>query len=78
MNDSDGPLPFRKNCQALEKNIPLALKRAKSFDYSLKSDTTKQDHVVQFIEKIIINGHAESAPPFRAFLECWHLPMFSE
>ncbi|XP_063404237.1 uncharacterized protein LOC134687709 [Mytilus trossulus] len=80
VKNSDGcwvaPLPFREHRPILENNKQVALKRAKSFDYSLKINSTKREHVIQFMQKIIENGHAEIAPPLAISSECWYLPMF--
>ncbi|VDI02925.1 Hypothetical predicted protein [Mytilus galloprovincialis] len=80
VKNSDGcwvaPLPFHEHRPILENNKQVALKRAKSFDYSLKINSTKREHVIQFMQKIIENVHAETAPPLAISSECWYLPMF--
>ena len=70
------PLPFLDGRPVLDNNRPLALKRAKSLDYSLKSNPTKREHVLQFMSKMIEKGHAEVAPSLPPGNECWYLPMF--
>ena len=65
--DSDGhwkaPLPFRENRQVLPNNRSQAVKRVEYLDRSLLKDTVKKDQIVEFIHKMIENGHAEIAQP---------------
>lgn len=81
VKDSDGrwvaPLPFRDKRPTLENNRQLAMKRAKSFDNNLKFNASKQEHVKEFMAKMMENGHAELAQPLSVPQECWYLPMFA-
>lgn len=62
VKDSDdrwiAPLPFRDKRPTLENNRQLAMKSAKSFHNNLKFNTSKQEHVKQFMAKIIENLHS--------------------
>lgn len=79
--DSSGrwtaPLPFRSNRPPLANNREQALKRAKSFDLSLKRDPNKQQHTLEFMQKMFDNGHAEIASSVDEKTEHWYLPLFS-
>ena len=70
------PLPFKVNRQPLQSNHGLALKRAKSFDYSLSKDERKAKHVTDFMQRMIDNNHAEEAPTLKSGKEHWYLPIF--
>ncbi len=59
------PLPFKENRRTLPDNRPIALKRAYVLDRSLKNDSVKAEHFVQFMEKILTKKHAEVAPPLK-------------
>ena len=71
------PLPFRENRPPLLNNREQALKRAKTFDLSLKRDPTKRLHTLEFMQEMINNGHAELAPSLDPILEQWYLPLFA-
>lgn len=71
------PLPFRLNRPPLANNREQALKRANSFDLSLKRDPNKQQHTLEFMQKMFNNGHAEIAFPVDEKTEHWYLPLFS-
>lgn len=58
-------------------NREQALKRAKSFDLSLNRDPNKQQHTLEFMQKIIDNGRAEIASPVDEKTEHWYLPLLS-
>lgn len=70
------PLPFHTNRQPLPSNRSLAEKRARSFDYSLAKDEKKAKHVVDFMQKVLDNNHAEQAPTLKCGEEHWYLPVF--
>ncbi|XP_062585367.1 uncharacterized protein LOC134247040 [Saccostrea cucullata] len=78
---SDGfweePLPFREGRQPLPDNRSMALHRAKSFDANLRSNTEKKKQVIEFVEKLLQNEHAELAPKLPVNVERWYLPMFA-
>ena len=78
--DQDGqwvaPLPFLSNRQPLRSNRSLALKRARSFDYSLSKDEKKAKHVTDFMQRMLDNKHCEKAPTLKSGEEHWYLPVF--
>ena len=78
--DTDGkfgaPLPFREPRNKMPNNRSQALKRARSLEISLKKDTQKKQHFFDFMNKLIVNGHAEVAPALSTDEECWYLPIF--
>lgn len=77
---SDGgwvaPLPFRSSRSRLPNNRSQAVKRANILTKSLEKNEVKQQHFVQFMEKLFNNGHAEIAPKLSQNEECWYLPIF--
>jgi hypothetical protein len=73
----EAPLPFRENRQPLPDNRSMALRRAKSFDANLQSNTVKKKQVIDFIEKLLQNQHAELARELPTLSERWYLPMFA-
>ncbi|XP_069122241.1 uncharacterized protein [Argopecten irradians] len=72
----EAPLPLRPQHQALPNNRNEAMKRAKSLTASLRKNTRKKDHFVQFMAKILEKGHAELAPNTNPTKERWYLPIF--
>ena len=80
VKDSEGrwsaPLPFRVDRPTLPSNKEQAVRRAKILDSSLQKNAVKCEHFVNFMEKVIKNGHAEVAPPLEKDQECWFLPVF--
>ena len=70
------PLPFKCDRTVLPNNRLQALRRAKSFDLSLRHDSVKRGHVLEFMEKLFDKGHVEEAPDLPADSERWYLPMF--
>ena len=70
------PLPFRSPRQSLPNNREQAVQRAKYLDSSLRRNPTKREHMVEFMQKILDNNHAEVAPPLQNNEECWYLPLF--
>lgn len=72
----EAPLPFRKNRKRLANNHKQALNRAKQFSSCLMKDETKRQHVIEFMDQLIQNHHAEVAPPISSDDECWYLPLF--
>ncbi|XP_074662167.1 uncharacterized protein LOC141914773 [Tubulanus polymorphus] len=70
------PLPFRTPRPLLPNNREQAVRRAKMLDTSLKKNSTKKGHFVEFMGKILDNNHAEVAPPLLEGEECWYLPLF--
>lgn len=73
----EAPLPFRDDRQPLPDNRPLALRRAKSFDVNQYSNPVKRKQVLDFIDNLLENQHAELAPELADTSERWYLPMFS-
>ena len=78
---SDGcwsaPLPFRQDRQRLPNNRPQALRRAHMLDANLRRNPEKMNHALDFMRRIIDNGHAEQAPELDSNTECWYLPLFA-
>ena len=78
--DSDNhwtaPLPFRENRRRLPNNKTLAVQRVHSLDRSLQKDEIKKKQVLDFMDNMLQNGHAEIAPPLPIGSECWYLPFF--
>ncbi|VDI19287.1 Hypothetical predicted protein [Mytilus galloprovincialis] len=78
--DFDGkwvaPLPFGSPHYTMPDNYLLALNRAKSLDASLHRNETKKQHLLEFMQKIIDNHHAEIAPYLPPDRERWYLPLF--
>jgi hypothetical protein len=70
------PLPFRSPRQSLPNNREQAVQRAKYLDSSLRRNPKKREHMVEFMQKILANNHAEVAPPLQNNEECWYLPLF--
>lgn len=70
------PLPFRSPRQQLPNNRALALRRARMLDSSLRKNPVKRQHCVDFMDKVLANGHAELAPTLKQGAECWYLPLF--
>lgn len=78
---SDGkwqaPLPFRHCRPVLPDNRSLALRRARSLDISLRCNHLKYEQVKEFMERLLMNQHAELAPELPMSVERWYLPMFA-
>lgn len=78
---SDGkwqaPLPFRHCRPVLPDNRSLALRRARSLDISLRCNHLKYEQVKEFMERLLVNQHAELAPELPMSVERWYLPMFA-
>ncbi|XP_041372869.1 uncharacterized protein LOC121386135 [Gigantopelta aegis] len=78
--DKDGnwsaPLPFRSSRPRLPKNYEYACNRAKSLHANLQRNPVKCEQFVEFIRKLLKNGHAELAPKLTENRECWYLPVF--
>ena len=70
------PLPFKDTRPKLPNNYSLALQRAKGLDRVLTRDSTRREHFITFMEKLLENGHAEIAPPLKPHEEYWFLPIF--
>lgn len=73
----DSPFALPVELTPLANNREQALKRAKSFDLSLKRDPNKQQHTLEFMQKMFDNGHAEITSPVDEKTEHWYLPLFS-
>ncbi|KAK3086675.1 hypothetical protein FSP39_021786 [Pinctada imbricata] len=71
------PLPFKENRRRLPNNRPQAIRRANLLTASLKKNPAKRDHVVEFMDKLFKNGHAELAPALKEGEEHWFLPLFA-
>nr|XP_034315803.1 uncharacterized protein LOC117685501 [Crassostrea gigas] len=78
---SDGkwqaPLPFRHCRPVLPDNRSLALRRARSLDISLRCNHLKYEQIKEFMERLLMNQHAELAPELPMSVERWYLPMFA-
>lgn len=72
----DSPFALPVELTPLANNREQALKRAKSFDMGLKRDPNKQQHTLEFMQKMFDNGHAEIASPVDEKTEHWYLPLF--
>ena len=70
------PLPFRSDRGRLPNNRPQAERRARTLDKNLKQNQGKKQLFLEFMEKVIQNGHAERAPELDPGQECWYLPIF--
>ncbi|XP_062614379.1 uncharacterized protein LOC134276120 [Saccostrea cucullata] len=66
------PLPFRSTREKLPNNKEAAERRARSFDASLKHNEQKRKHVIDFMQKLFDNDHAEKAPVSDEGNECWY------
>ena len=51
-------------------------KRAHTLVKRLRKDSTKKEHFLDFIGKLLYDGHAERAPPLIEGDECWYIPIF--
>lgn len=70
------PLPFKDPRERLPNNRELALKRAQLLHSSLSKNPVKKRLLVEFMSKVLENGHAEIATPLSKDEECWYLPVF--
>lgn len=70
------PLPFRSPRQRLPNNKVQASNRLTLLTHKLKKHPEVKEHFVDFMHKILENGHAELAPRLQNDEECWYLPMF--
>ncbi|XP_057699895.1 uncharacterized protein LOC130920590 [Corythoichthys intestinalis] len=75
-NNWVAPLPFVTPRQRLPNNRQQALKRLYTLKRSLDKKPETREHFVQFMQKILNNQQAETAPPLQPEEECWYLPMF--
>ncbi|XP_056003773.1 uncharacterized protein LOC130049788 [Ostrea edulis] len=71
------PLLFRPDWPRLDNNYSMAFKRARNLQRSLLNDSVKDSHFIEFMQKILKNGHTERAPPLQPEEECWFLPIFA-
>jgi hypothetical protein len=69
-------LPFRDGRPELQNNYFQVLKRANILDRTLQKDEVKRRHVIDFMNSMLSNGHAEKAPPLQEGEEGWFLPIF--
>ena len=69
------PLPFREGRPTLPNNRSFALHRAKTLDNALRRNPKKRDHMLQFMARVLADGHAEVASP-NPGTEVWYLPLF--
>ncbi|CAG2210029.1 unnamed protein product [Mytilus edulis] len=78
--DFDGkwvaPLPFWFTTLYYARQLSACANRAKSLDASLHRNETKKQHLLEFMQKIIDNHHAEIAPYLPPDRERWYLPLF--
>nr|XP_054596974.1 uncharacterized protein LOC129163443 [Nothobranchius furzeri] len=70
------PLPFRRPRKILPNNRQYAVSRLKSLQRTLKKNPEMQSHFIDFMQKMLDNGHAEVAPPVQENKEYWYLPFF--
>ncbi|XP_053381698.1 uncharacterized protein LOC128549197 [Mercenaria mercenaria] len=64
------PLPFKTPRSRLPNNRVQALQRAKCLQANLSKRPLKRQHFVDFIGKLLTNGHAEKAPRLDDSTEC--------
>lgn len=79
MDDSNSwvaPLPFREPRQKLPNNRVQAVKRLSALRHMFTKKPDMKEHMVSFMRKIFVAGHAEPAPPLNREQECWYLPIF--
>lgn len=70
------PLPFRPQRQHLPNNREQVYKCFTSLRHNLQRKPEMRKHFFSFMEKILKNGHAETAPNRKVLEECWYLPIF--
>lgn len=70
------PLPFRQPRALLPNNHRYALSRLKSLERTLDKNPKMKVHLIDFMQKMLDNGHAELAPPVQENKERWYLPYF--
>ncbi|XP_071133064.1 uncharacterized protein [Mytilus edulis] len=70
------PLPFRKDRPVLPNNRVQAVQRVNSLERSLRMNPNKKEHILEFMNKMFVNKHAEKAPNLPIGNECWYLPFF--
>lgn len=70
------PLPFRSPRQRLPNNRDYAHRRLSSLRRTLEKRPKMKAQYLEFMEKLLVNQHAEVAPPLPEGQECWFLPSF--
>lgn len=70
------PLPFRQSRALLPNNRQYAISRFKSLERTLNKKPEMKAHLMDFMQKMMDNGHAELAPPVQENKEYWYLPYF--
>ncbi|XP_052218042.1 uncharacterized protein LOC127835646 [Dreissena polymorpha] len=70
------PLPFLPDRPRLPNKRDQALKRMKLIQKSMAHDEQRQNLFIDFMGKVLQNGHAERAPKLDPHQECWYLPIF--
>ncbi|VDI62278.1 Hypothetical predicted protein [Mytilus galloprovincialis] len=70
------PLPFRKDRPVLPNNRVQAVQRVNSLERSLRMNPKQKEHILEFMNKMFVNKHAEKAPNLPIGNECWYLPFF--
>ena len=72
------PLPFREGVKSLPDSRDEARKRLKSTCKTLERKPVMKQHYVEFMAKILKNGHAEpvSLKDLASTKPCWYLPHF--
>ncbi|XP_056003746.1 uncharacterized protein LOC125682784 [Ostrea edulis] len=68
---------LRLNDDPVFLKTPLDEKRARNLQRSLLNDSVKASHFIEFMQKILKNGHTGRAPPLQPEEECWFLPIFA-
>lgn len=70
------PLPFRIPRHLLPDNRSYAYKRLMSLRRTLDKKEDMRTHFIEFMQKMLVNKHAELAPPCDKDKERWYLPTF--
>ena len=70
------PLPFRFPRKPLPNNREHALQRLSSLQRSFRRRQDMKEHFFDFMQKVIDNHQAESAPQLQHGQECWYLLTF--
>ncbi|XP_021180355.2 uncharacterized protein LOC110369531 [Fundulus heteroclitus] len=70
------PLPFRQPRALLPNNRQYAISRFKSLERTLNKNPEMKAHLIDFMQRMMDNGHAELAPPAQEDKEYWYLPYF--
>ncbi|XP_033733157.1 uncharacterized protein LOC117322392 [Pecten maximus] len=72
----EAPLPLKTDRPRLPDNRAQSLRRARTLDTSLRRDSQKCSHMMEFMSKVLDKGHAEVASDLDDEEERWYLPLF--